>query len=53
MAVHDVEQDPRGAGELYDDITWSEGVVQHGDFLEVDDQAVLVDDALGWAGRAA
>lgn len=53
MAIHDVEQDPRGTGELHDDATWSEGVVQHGDFLEVEDQAMLVDDALGWAGRAA
>jgi hypothetical protein len=45
MAVHDIEQYPRCAGELHHHVIRPEGIVQHGDLLEVQDQAVLMYDA--------
>ena len=51
MPVHDVEEDPAGGGELQDGVSGRERVVQHRDFLQVEDQAVLVDDAFRGPGR--
>lgn len=53
VAIHDVEEDPRGAGELHDDVARAERVMQRRDLQQVEDQAVLVHDALRRTGRAA
>lgn len=53
VSVEDVEHDPGGRRVLHDDARGGEGVVQEGDLFELQDVALLVDDAFGWPAGAA
>lgn len=52
MSIHNVEQNPRGARVLHDHIARTKRVVKAADLLELQDQAVLMDNAFRRTSRA-